>query len=60
MSDFVIAETEYGKVRGIKTTSCLNTSFNAFLGIPYAAPPVGELRFKVGDNVCIFGLTFTK
>jgi cholinesterase len=47
MSDFVIAETEYGSVRGIRRTSVLNDDFIAFLGIPYATPPLGELRFKV-------------
>lgn len=47
MPDFVIVETEYGKVRGVKKTSVLNTVYNAFNGIKYATPPVGELRFKV-------------
>jgi para-nitrobenzyl esterase len=32
--------TEHGPVRGMATAGVL-----AFLGIPYAAPPVGELRF---------------
>jgi cholinesterase len=50
MSDFVIAETEYGSVRGIRRTSVLNDDFIAFLGIPYATPPLGELRFKVSYN----------
>lgn len=43
----LIAVTEYGKVRGIKKTSALDDAYNAFLGIRYATPPVGELRFKV-------------
>lgn len=43
----LIADTEYGKVRGIKKTSALKVDYNAFLGIRYATPPVGELRFKV-------------
>lgn len=47
MSDFVIAETEYGKVLGIKKVSALNSAYCAFLGIRYATPPVGSLRFKV-------------
>lgn len=46
MSD-LIADTEYGKVRGAKKISALNSAYNAFLGIPYATPPIGELRFKV-------------
>ena len=47
MDNFVIAETEYGVVQGIKTNSILNEPYIKFLGIPYAQTPVGELRFKV-------------
>ena len=47
MSEFVIAETEYGKVKGIKKLSELNESYLSFTGIPYATPPIGNLRFKV-------------
>lgn len=34
-----------GKVQG-KLLSVLNGSVGAFLGIPYAKPPVGKLRFR--------------
>ena len=44
---YVTGETEYGKVRGIRTVSSLNAEYISFLGIPYAAKPLGELRFKV-------------
>lgn len=47
MSELIV-DTEYGKVQGIKKISALNTAYNAFLGIRYATPPVGDLRFKVG------------
>lgn len=47
MSEYVIADTEYGRVKGVKMISALNTAYNAFLGIRYATAPVGELRFKV-------------
>lgn len=47
MSEFVIAETEYGKVRGVKKLSALNDNYYSFMGIPYATPPLGSLRFKV-------------
>lgn len=47
MSGFIVADTEYGKVGGIEKVSALNCAYTAFLGIRYATPPVGDLRFKV-------------
>lgn len=49
MSKFEVVQTEYGKVRGVQKISAINTPYNAFLGIPYAAPPVKKLRFKVSQ-----------
>nr|WAU86699.1 carboxylesterase [Bradysia odoriphaga] len=46
MTEFDVVEIEFGKVRGIKKVSALRTSYTAFLGVPYAKAPVGELRFK--------------
>ena len=40
MTDQIVATTA-GKVRGIEKMGCLQ-----FRGIPFAAPPVGELRWK--------------
>lgn len=43
-----IFETNNGQVRGVKRSTLLNNvSFYACKGIPYAKPPVGDLRFKV-------------
>jgi para-nitrobenzyl esterase len=42
-SDSLIVETTLGKIQG-KTIN--NGKVRAFLGIPYAAPPVGNLRWK--------------
>lgn len=36
-----VVETQYGKVEGVEINGV-----NAFLGIPFAAPPVGELRWQ--------------
>lgn len=53
VSEFVIAETQYGKVSGIQKTSSINIPYVAFLGIPFATPPVGKLRFKVSRMTCV-------
>lgn len=42
-----IVTTCQGNMRGTTMTSRNGRTFYAFLGIPYAAPPVGALRFKV-------------
>ena len=36
-----IINTKYGKIKGYERRSILE-----FLGIPYAKPPINELRFK--------------
>jgi carboxylesterase type B len=36
-----------GQVRGSKMVSVSGKMFYAFRGIPYAQPPVGDLRFRV-------------
>ena len=46
-SDFPIVKIKQGLLRGVKTFSIRNREFYAFLGIPYAKPPVGKLRLKV-------------
>lgn len=56
MSDLIV-DTEYGRVRGLRKVSALNTSYNAFLGIRYATPPVGNLRFKVSKMIFIDNIT---
>lgn len=43
----VILETKQGKVLGHVEISRGGRQFYAFYGIPYAKPPVGELRFEV-------------
>jgi hypothetical protein len=42
-----VVQIEQGTVRGLQAVSVRDKEFLAFLGIPYAKPPVGELRFKV-------------
>ncbi|CAG9772123.1 unnamed protein product [Ceutorhynchus assimilis] len=40
-----VVYTKNGPVRGIKSQSRSNKPYDSFLGIPYAKPPVGNLRF---------------
>src|SRR5882757_3475347 len=39
-----VIETKFGSIRGISYTF-LNKNIDAYLGIPYAKPPIGNLRF---------------
>ncbi|PSN38456.1 hypothetical protein C0J52_15620 [Blattella germanica] len=41
-----LVNTEQGILRGLTTISIRDQQFFAFLGVPYAKPPVGELRFR--------------
>ncbi|XP_069690788.1 juvenile hormone esterase-like [Periplaneta americana] len=45
MADDITVTTNQGQMQGITMTSRSGRTFYAFLGIPFAAPPVGELRF---------------
>lgn len=55
----IIVQTTKGPVKGIVKTSIVGEDYYRFRGIPYAKPPVGELRFKVSSknvSVNIFDL----
>ncbi|XP_044252262.1 esterase B1-like [Drosophila takahashii] len=41
-----VVQTTHGKVRGTLLKGLYDDQFYAFDGIPYAAPPLGPLRFK--------------
>lgn len=50
----LIVELKQGKLRGREYESVLTkTEYYAFLGIPYAKPPLGELRFQVSPHLCV-------
>lgn len=42
-----IVTVKQGKLQGIFEDNVLGSRYLAFKGVPFAAPPVGELRFKV-------------
>ncbi|XP_055345981.1 acetylcholinesterase-like isoform X2 [Paramacrobiotus metropolitanus] len=44
--DPLVVQTTQGSVRGFTATSPHGKQVDAFLGIPYAQPPVGDLRFR--------------
>nr|WAP33820.1 alphaE1 [Bradysia odoriphaga] len=46
MSDFVIATTLSGKVKGVKKVTGFGADYFSFQRIPYAKPPINELRFS--------------
>lgn len=45
-----IVHLNQGQIRGSSMKSREGREFKAFQGIPYAKPPIGELRFKVISN----------
>lgn len=42
-----VVNTQYGRVRGVRLS---DANVNKFSGIPYAAPPVGSLRFEAPQD----------
>ena len=46
-----VVEIETGLLRGSKTHSFEGYDFYSFKGIPYAKPPIKELRFEVSNLV---------
>ena len=43
-----IVDTTYGPVQGVDVTLNSGNVIQTFMGVPYARPPVGDLRFEVG------------
>jgi carboxylesterase type B len=43
-----IVSTLHGQVDGNTVTTDDGTVVNSWYGIPYASPPIGDLRFEVG------------
>lgn len=52
--DEIEVKTKSGLVKGYRISSSFNYRYFNFIGIPYAKPPIGELRFKV----CILSIKY--
>lgn len=46
----VLVKVTEGTLEGTHEQNPCGGSFFSFKGIPYAEPPLGELRFKVNDQ----------
>jgi len=46
-ADRPLVKTELGQLEGVWQLSENGLKYAAFMGIPYAKPPVGDLRFEV-------------
>ncbi|GFR90786.1 carboxylic ester hydrolase [Elysia marginata] len=49
--DYVTVTTQYGAVRGSNYNISDSHDLTVFLGVPYAQPPVGELRLAAPERV---------
>lgn len=49
-----VVEVSQGKIKGIVTKNIDGGEYLEFRGIPYAEPPIGNLRFKVKFLVFLF------
>lgn len=50
----VVIEIPLGRLKGLKEQNFRGDVFFSFLGIPYAKPPVGDLRFKVSTSFSFY------
>lgn len=49
--DYCTITTNSGRIRGIQNRTLLEKiPYFSFRGIPFAEPPIGDLRFKVSNN----------
>lgn len=49
-----VVTTKYGHLRGTKERNFDGGTYFAFKGIPYAKPPIGNLRFAVSSTFFCF------
>lgn len=49
-NEFITYSTRQGEVRGVVREARNGRKFDAFLGLPFAKPPIGELRWKAPED----------
>lgn len=49
-----VVSTQSGKVEGFSMKTIRSRDIIAFIGIPYAEPPVGNLRYRVKSIIVVF------
>lgn len=49
----ITIKSSHGEIVGVKMSSSYGFHYINFLGVPYAKPPIGNLRFKV--RIFFFG-----
>lgn len=57
--EYVVRDTDYGQVRGFVKTVLGSKKVERYFRVPFAAPPVGELRFEVSDSF-VYNLSDSK
>lgn len=51
LSDSVKIKSSHGEIIGFEMSSPFGFRYKNFLGVPYAKPPIGNLRFKVSKTL---------
>ena len=46
INDGLLVTTKSGKIKGVRETAANGCPVDMWWGIPYAEPPIGELRYK--------------
>lgn len=49
--EYIVRKTKYGQIRGFVSERIPSQKVEQFLGVPYAAPPIGNLRLEVSKII---------
>lgn len=51
INETVLIQTTSGPIKGLQQKTQFGYEYAEFRGVPYAKPPIGELRFKVSSDL---------